>query len=281
YMINNSSVEMNFVAITDDSARYGSAIRCLGSNLKISNSTIVNNGDYIGGIHLGSWTDINGNTFECEIFIVNSIFWRNGKYQIAAYPSEPIITIANSNIYEGIDKIRYGSGVLHWLDCNLDSDPLFIGGDPFDYHLTADSPCRETGTNLVVFEGDTLFYLPDSCYSGAAPNIGRWGVDPALGTESSEKIPERFTLYPNYPNPFNPSTTIRYEVPRHARVELIIFDITGRRIRQLIRSEQQPGYYQTIWNGKNDAEQEVPSGQYFLLMNADGFRSTQKMLLLK
>ena len=281
YLINNSKAVMNFVAITDDSAKYGSAIRCRGSNLRISNSTIVNNGDYIGGIHLDSWTDINGNTFECEIFIVNSIFWENGKYQIAAYPSEPVITIAHSNIYEGIDKIRYSFGVLNWLDGNMDADPLFVGGDPFDYHLTADSPCRETGTNLVVFEGDTLFYLPDSCYSGTAPNIGCWGVNPALSLNPDERLPEKFVLYPNYPNPFNPSTTIAYDLPVAGKVKIVIYDILGREVRSLLDEFQAAGHYTLCWDGRNNRDNLVAAGIYIVRCAAGEKYRDQKMLLLK
>lgn len=281
-ILNNSFVQMDHVSITGDSARYGSAIYCGGSTLGIHNSTIVDNGDYIGGIYISSHTNINtGNEYESDIFIANTIFWMNGKYQIAASHSAPVITITYSDIYEGQDNVKISDGTLNWLEGNIDADPLFVGGNPFDYHLTAESPCREAGTNLVVFEGDTLFYLPDSCYFGSAPNIGRWGVDPALGTESPENVPERFALHPNYPNPFNPSTTIRYEIPEQSRIEILVYDITGRRVRQLIHTRQQPGYYHVIWDGTNDSGNDVPSGQYFLLMKTDNFRKTQKMVLLK
>ena len=274
YLKNNSFVQMKFTSITDDSAKYGSAIACGGSYLKIHNSTFVNNGYYIGGIYSAA-----GYENESEILIVNSIFWENGKYQIAAIGNYPIVTIGSSDISGGESDIKHVT--LNWLEGNIDSDPLFVGGDPFNYHLSASSPCREAGTNLLVVEGDTLFYLPDSCYTGAVPDIGRWGVDPALSVNPEERLPEKFVLHPNYPNPFNPSTMISYEIPKESQVTLLIFDITGRLVRHLTHTRQQPGYYCLIWDGKNDYGYDVPSGQYFLLMKTDSFRKTEKMVLLK
>ncbi|MBL7067500.1 MAG: T9SS type A sorting domain-containing protein [Candidatus Marinimicrobia bacterium] len=277
YAENNSIVQMKFVSITDDSARYGGAIGCRGSKVEILNSTIANNDGRFGGVFIQS-------DYEYErisnIFIVNTIIWKNGDYEIVAYKTNPIFAIVHSDIYEIVSQ-KYGDNTLNWMEGNIDSDPLFIGGDPFDYRLSTGSPCRETGTNLVVLEGDTLFYLPDSCYSGSTPNIGRWGVDPALGIESQDLFPDKFVLYPNYPNPFNPSTTIAYEIPKPSQVEILIFDITGRQVCHLVHSKQQAGYYQVIWDGKNNNGLEVPSGQYFLLMKTEHCRKTQKMVFLK
>lgn len=276
YVKDNSLVRINFVSVTNDSAKYGSAICCSGSHLVIQNSTFVNNGDNIGGIYIGS--DLEN---ESEIFIVNTIFWQNGIYQIAAVHNDPVITIAYSDIYEGQEKIKYSGGILNWLDGNIDSDPLFIGGEPYDYHLNTSSQCRETGTNLVIFEGDTLFYLPDSCYTGNAPNIGRWGVDPALGIGSQEKIPEKFMLYPNYPNPFNPSTTIAYDLPEIGSVNIAIYDVLGREVRTLVKDIQAVGHYSIRWDGRNDQESLVAGGIYFICCIAGKNVQVQKMLLLK
>ncbi|MCK4641484.1 MAG: hypothetical protein KAU06_09100 [Candidatus Marinimicrobia bacterium] len=276
YAVNESSVQMKFVSITDDSAKYGSAIGCSGSQLKIFNSTFVNNGDYIGGIYIGEDTE-----HESNILIINTIFWKNGSYQIAAVHNDPIITITYSDIYEGASKIKYGDGVLNWLDGNLDSDPLFVGGEPFNYHLSTSSPCRETGTNLVVFEGDTLYYLPDSCYSGSAPNIGRWGVDPALGIGNYGQLPAKFVLHPNYPNPFNPLTTISYDLPTESHVQVLVYNILGCEVRKLKDQRQLPGRYRLVWDGKDNNGRNLSSGAYIFLVKTELTSNARKMLLIK
>jgi hypothetical protein len=83
------------------------------------------------------------------------------------------------------------------------------------------------------------------------------------------------------PNPFNPSTTIRYEVPNAGPVSLKIFDAAGRLVRTIVSGQQSPGRYQSVWRGFNDAGQPVSSGVYFCrLHSVDGSR-IQKLVLLK
>ena len=102
----------------------------------------------------------------------------------------------------------------------------------------------------------------------------------------SEKIhsdvsPSTFALMQNYPNPFNPETIIRYQIPQSSRVKLEVFNLLGERIRTLVDTEQQSGFYQVIWDGNNDAGITVPSGIYFYVLHWDNNTEFRKAIFMK
>jgi hypothetical protein len=96
-----------------------------------------------------------------------------------------------------------------------------------------------------------------------------------------ELIPASYSLHQNYPNPFNPETKIRYSIPESGQVSLTIYDITGRKIAELINEFQNSGSYEIAWNGKNGFGESVPSGIYLYSIKAGNFTQTNKMILLK
>lgn len=98
---------------------------------------------------------------------------------------------------------------------------------------------------------------------------------------AEDMLPAAFTLESNYPNPFNPSTTIRYALPEAARVRLSIYDLSGRLVRTLVSAEENPGYKQVVWNGRNQAGDALSSGVYLYRLEAGEFVQTRKMLFLK
>tara|TARA_B100000959_G_scaffold254223_1_gene285744 strand:+ start:299 stop:1609 length:1311 start_codon:yes stop_codon:yes gene_type:complete len=97
----------------------------------------------------------------------------------------------------------------------------------------------------------------------------------------SESLPQKFALEQNFPNPFNPSTTIGYELPENGLVNITIYDITGRHISTLVSNQQKAGYKSITWNATNDAGSPVSAGLYLLAIQAGEFRQTKKMVLLK
>ena len=95
-------------------------------------------------------------------------------------------------------------------------------------------------------------------------------------------MPElKLALHQNVPNPFNPLTTIRYDLPANARVRLSIIDVAGRRVRTLVDEQQTAGSRSAIWNGRDDAGRAVASGVYFYVLDAGKERLTRKLVLLK
>ena len=84
-----------------------------------------------------------------------------------------------------------------------------------------------------------------------------------------------------FPNPFNPSTTIAYEVGEESPVDLVLYDITGQKVRTLVSANQQIGSYTLQWDGRNDAGKAVSSGIYFFRLKVGAFQETRSLTLLK
>ena len=104
------------------------------------------------------------------------------------------------------------------------------------------------------------------------------------GTASGLTIqatPATFALYPNMPNPFNPETTLRFELPHAAEVKLEVFDILGQKVRTLVASPLQAGTHTAIWHGRNDDGVQVGNGVYLYRLQTDEFSKMRRMLLLK
>ncbi len=99
---------------------------------------------------------------------------------------------------------------------------------------------------------------------------------PAQVERIASGIPEKFDLLPNFPNPFNPVTTIRYQLPKAAFVEIRIFNLQGREVQQLVDAYQQAGYYRIQLDGK-----QMASGTYFCKIKAGNFVKVRKMILMK
>ncbi|HUF08412.1 MAG TPA: T9SS type A sorting domain-containing protein, partial [Rhodothermales bacterium] len=103
-------------------------------------------------------------------------------------------------------------------------------------------------------------------------------VQPAVvtSTETGGEQPIVFALHGNYPNPFNPATTIRYDVPEPVDVHIKVHDALGRTLTSLSTGHRAPGAYSVTWDGR-----DMPSGVYFVRMEAGSFVETRKMVLLK
>jgi hypothetical protein len=96
-------------------------------------------------------------------------------------------------------------------------------------------------------------------------------------------IPRVFALYPNFPNPFNPVTIIKYDLPIDCRVDISIYNIRGQKIINLVRTDkiQEAGRYQIQWQGKDWLNRPVATGVYFYSMNAAKFVKIRKMMMVK
>jgi hypothetical protein len=100
-------------------------------------------------------------------------------------------------------------------------------------------------------------------------------------TELINMIPKGFVLNENYPNPFNPITTIKYEIPKNGNVRLVIYNIIGQEVATLVNTEQWAGKYSVRWNGTNQYGSQVATGTYFYVLKTNNNQSIKKMLLLK
>lgn len=116
---------------------------------------------------------------------------------------------------------------------------------------------------------------------GSIAKIDNLSADAVTSVELEANVPFAYSLNQNYPNPFNPSTTIRYSVADNNNgdfqdVNLVVFDVLGRKIATLVNESRQPGSYEVTFNAIN-----VPSGVYYYRMTAGSFVETKKMMLIK
>ncbi|MBD3288589.1 DUF4185 domain-containing protein [candidate division KSB1 bacterium] len=93
--------------------------------------------------------------------------------------------------------------------------------------------------------------------------------------------PMNFKLYANYPNPFNPSTTISYQLAESAYVKLTIYNARGQQIKQLVNKTQRPGHHSVSWDAKDESNLSVSSGLYLYQLSVDGLTRNRKMIIIR
>ena len=181
-------------------------------------------------------------------------------------------------------------------EMNTDIKEMLVDPENRDFRPIAGSALIDSGVDVqAVTDG----------YIGAAPDIGAyeyggdywipgitWDVDSIFGEtftevielnvgENPNRIPTRFHLYPAFPNPFNPITTLRYELPENGLVNIIIYDMLGKQVKTLINQTQDAGYRSVIWDATNDYGKPVSAGIYLYQIQAGEYMQTKKMVLLK
>ncbi len=97
----------------------------------------------------------------------------------------------------------------------------------------------------------------------------------------SEGIPDEFALHENYPNPFNPTTQIRFDLPEMSNVNLTIYNMLGQRVKAFNMESAPAGYHALTWNATNDLGSPVSAGVYLYQLQTKEFVKTKKMVLLK
>jgi hypothetical protein len=211
-------------------------------------------------------------------------------------PGPDVVTMAqaHSEDYEGVLVKLNGPLVVRdtWPGSPFNKLPSTIGADtlivddmdgggypPFTSLDNGDTLCFVVGVmDSVRFTSPTVdFYrriLPrdfhDICLKGVT------GIEDGIG-----RVPVMTRLDRNKPNPFNPKTTISFGLSKPGQTSLVIYDISGRAVRTLVKGTLKAGEYAELWDGRNDDGTEVSSGIYFYKLVTSGFEDTQKMVLLK
>ena len=262
-------IKNNVIANNFGSNAYGagSGIWNTGGSLNskvIENNTIVNNSATAGTAGIQSYTSI--------LIMRNNIIWGN--------------TAPGPNQISGSVSVRYcdvqggftGEG-------NINVAPTF---DSTNYYLATGSAGIDEGDTSIIYNdledslnpGNALFPSRGTlrndmgAYGGSGATI--LGVSTVSIQNISQSIPEKFYLAQNFPNPFNPSTKIKFDIPKSAGVKLIVYDITGREVASLVDERLEAGSYQYTFNAVS-----LPSGTYFYTIDVDGVKETKKMVLLK
>ena len=236
----NSSIIMESVTMVDNQAEYS------------------NSSGLMGGPNL---------SINCVNSIIDNEINLNGSYLELAY----------TNIVGGSESIQSNnSNNIIWGDGLIYENPAYNDPNNYDYTLLQSSPCIDTGTDLYVVNGDTIVNLSENEFYGSAPDMGfdEYGF---VSIENDDQLlPKNFKLHQPFPNPFNPTTTIRFSVAPNSKTSLQIFDITGRLVDELVSGKLVSGEHEVLWNAGNN-----PSGVYLVRLQSGEFVENQKVVLVK
>lgn len=264
----SSTIVLTRVSITANvGSSNGGGIYLNSSDLIADNITIsynyASNGG--GGIHC----------FSSHPCLVNCILWNDYPNEVYFFDQgfTNTITVSYSDIQGGENGIvTNNNGTVNWLAGNIDEDPLFVDAANGDYHLTASSPCIDAGDPNSPLDPD-----------GTIVDMGAFYFDQNVEIEDSVLQGAKYSLS-NFPNPFNPSTTIEFSIEQNQQneqIKLEIYNIKGQKIKQLISDQFSAGQHSVVWDGTDDNSKTVSSGIYFYKLKVGEFEEIKKMILLK
>jgi len=133
--------------------------------------------------------------------------------------------------------------------------------------------------NYILSSVDVIPSLQGRTVTGGRLNVAN--MLSLITDVDSDASPKQFALFANRPNPFNPATTIAYDLAEPVDVRLVLYDVRGRQVREMVRATQAAGRYAVSWDGRGDGGEYVASGVYFYRLAAGSFVQTRKMVLLK
>lgn len=208
--------------------------------------------------------------------------------QVGSWLKPKLTWTANSEYdLDGHDlwrKINSGDwSVLATLSAGATSyidQSVFIGGCGNHDYAFYKIKAFDWGPLYSAFSGQRLVRHGGSIECGGP-------VPKAVAGEFRFLAPQDYALHNNYPNPFNPTTTITYALPEASQVQLTVYDLAGRTVATLADGTVEAGYGSAFWSGKDDSGRPVPTGIYLYRLTVDGlesgerFTQTRKMLLLK
>ena len=178
------------------------------------------------------------------------------------------VTFNSFETYENYDKLYVYDGP--------DNTYPQVPGSPFSGSTLPGEIEATNDQGALTFHFTSNPYLTKSGWDATLSVTGVADVQ----AQKSLKI-TRYALFANYPNPFNPTTQIKYQLPKQSEVRLSVFDILGREIRVLVNRVQAQGIYHVTWDGKDKQGRSLASGIYFCTIKAGNFQARQKMLLVK
>ncbi|MBN1895096.1 T9SS type A sorting domain-containing protein, partial [bacterium] len=222
--------------------------------------------------------------YGCYLVVWND--WRSTEWD-GSWESDEGWTRPPADIYGQRLWLNPADTTLAWLDHDgTDGSPPDLN-TPIAFLETADEGNSEypavahsplSGKFLVAYEyveNQDGIDVYGNLYAGTPPI--RVGVE----SQRDAAVLRDFTLFQNWPNPFNPVTEITYSIGRTGRVDLAIYNTRGQKIMDLCAKVQNPGTYHVSWDGKNASGMNVPSGIYLYRLAYNGFETSRKMALVR
>ena len=180
-----------------------------------------------------------------------------------------LVTVSNVTV-SAVNAYDWGIVDDSGVECLIDDDMATMAADNYLSTL-------ENGSTLGQVTG--IFNFSFGTYKIQVrdlADLGQLGVD-----EDFESLPRRFALYDNFPNPFNPETIIRYNLPENIFVNITIYDLLGKKVKTLVNQAHVAGPQSIVWNANDDYGERVGAGMYLYQIQAGEYISTKKMVLLK
>ncbi len=216
----------------------------------IANNNAASSGTRGGGLHL----DEDGGVYP-TVTVSNSILWDNSPTEIVTEGSASC-TVTYSCVEGG------GTD-----DGNINSDPCFANAASGDYSLQAESPYSP-----CIDAADP---------SGAYDDMGAIQTSAKPARDLASALPAAFSVDQNAPNPFNPSTTIRYALPAPGNVRLAVYTIAGQLVTELVNEERGAGYHEVVWDGIDRNGRPASSGIYVYRLVSDQGVVARRMTLVR
>jgi hypothetical protein len=181
---------------------------------------------------------------------------------------------------------EYNFPVDHfYAECSYDSSALGTGKMRFmpseaKAEIPSDMREHSFGTNTEFCDNPFIYFHIKGVWNNLE---SAWSKVFIYQNEQyiARSLPVHYNLHPNYPNPFNPSTKISFDVPVKSRTIIKIFNIKGELVKNLVDDIFEVGTYSLEWDGTNDHYKQLGSGIYFCKIRINDFVSSRKMVLLR
>ena len=231
-------------------------------------------------------TDSDGGSYDIQLDYMSDE--AIGGYQFNFLSGGALTLTGASDDAQAFDGITTGNNVVLAFSFSGTSAPASADYAPLvTLSATVDSEMVGQDVLLEAIEdlaADTRLIVSDAGGSAIDSNFHEalWTVGSDSFLLDNDSVgPISFSLSDNYPNPFNPSTTIDYSVEEPGLVDLSIFDASGRLVKKLVSESKNVGSYSVSWNGVTDSGVNASTGMYFYTIEVGSFTDTKKMLLVK
>ena len=215
----------------------------------------------------GIWLNaILKDSFKCALLYYDGTEW-----QIAAYLPEDIIPITPTAMITDVMAVDYSGKV--WLGTKK-SGVLVYGGNSWAIDTVAPGILTSNGISDIVVDKNNTVWV-GTYYNGIV------SIPQNTNSVEQESAPSEFSLLSNFPNPFNASTTVSFQLDEPGDVTLVIYNISGQKVRELVTESLPAGTHTFLWDGKDDMGYDVSSGMYLSYLKCGDKISTGKMVMIR